>query len=50
MTSEVRGRAVLHFLPIKENRYPLHSNDHRLTIRRSRAGVRGSAWTGFFFS
>lgn len=50
MTAKVRGGALLHLLPIKENRHSLHSYDHRLTVRCSRAGVSSSAWTGFFLS
>lgn len=50
MTGKVRDGALLHLLPIKENRHSLHSYDHRLTVRCSRAGVRSSAWTGFFLS
>ena len=50
MTTEVRGGVSLHLLPIKENRHSLHSYDHRLSVRCSRAGVISSSWPGFFLS
>lgn len=50
MTTEDKGQVLLHFLPVKEHRHSLHSYNHRLAVRGSRAGVRSSAWTGFFLS